>query len=199
MKAAPNMMTELYPLPGKLFCGPAKENLLSEKVLYQDKSTREVLYTNHQGIATIYTTISKNNEHPFNDGIAEVEKAIRQGEPFEKAFKRRGYIIRKNILDVYTISLRSWLKKEFATTQSVARAKSTELIIKRGELIRNYAVITEVFSPDLYTTQVTEQDRSQFNFSFTTLRAAGFSRQEIWQLMDQEVTLWRSPVRFESI
>jgi hypothetical protein len=199
MKTAPNIMTELYPLPGKLFCGTTKENLLIEKVLYQDKTTREVLFTNHQGIATIYTTILKNNEHPSNDGITEVEKAIQQGEPFEKAFRRRGYIIRKNVLDVYTVSLRSWIRKEFATTQSIARAKSTEIIIKRGELIRNYAVITEIFSPDLYTPEVTEQDRSQFNFSFTSLQAAGFSKQEIWLLMDNEVTSWLTPVKFEYI
>lgn len=171
----------------------------TEKVLYQDKSAREVLQIDQRGIATLYTTIMKNNENPPSDGIAEVERAIQQGEAVESAFRSRGFIIRKNILDVYVVSLRSWLRKEFATVECFAKARNTELIIKRGELIRNYAMITEIYSPDLYKAEVTEHDNTQVNFAFGTLQAAGFSKQEIWQLMDQEAKSWLTPVRFEYI
>jgi hypothetical protein len=201
MKMTSNLLTNTFPLKNNLYVDTnnGKSNSITEKVLYKDKSTREVLLMNQQGIVTNYTTIAKNNEYPFNDGIAEVEKAIQQGESFESAFRRRGFIIRKNILHVYTTSLRSWLRKEFGTTENYAKAKCVEFIIKRGEMIRNYAVITEVYSPDLHKAEVTEKDHLQINFSFTSLQAAGFSKQEIWQIMDQECLSWLTPVRFEYI
>jgi hypothetical protein len=200
MKMTSNLPVINFPLKSNLYVDKGTtKRIHTEKVLYQDKSTREVLTTDQQGIATLYTTIIKYNEHPLSDGILEAERAIQHGELFENAFRSRGFIVRKNILDVYTVPLRSWLRKEFATTENFAKARNTEFIIKRGELIRNYAMITEVYSPCLYKAEVTEHDNLQVNFAFATLQAAGFSKPEIWQLMDQEAGAWLIPVRFEYI
>jgi hypothetical protein len=198
MKMASNLQATGFSLKNNLYTDTGNsKRTYTEKVLYHDKATREVLLTDQQGVATLHTTIIKYNENPLSDGIAEVERAIQQGEPFESAFRRRGFIIRKNVLDVYIVSLRAWLRKEFATVECFAKARNTEFIIKRGELIRNYAMITEIYSPNLYKPEITEHDNVQVNFAFATLQAAGFSKPEIWQLMDQDAGSWLTPVRFE--
>jgi hypothetical protein len=200
MKMTSNLPATNFLLQSNLYTDTGNtKQAHAQKVLYHDKAAREVLQIDLRGIATQYTTIIKNNENPPSDGIAEVERAIQQGEGVESAFRNRGFIIRKNVLDVYVVSLRSWLRKEFATVECLAKARNTELIIKRGEMIRNYAMITEVYSPELYKAEVTEHDNTQVNFAFGTLQAAGFSKQEIWQLMDQEAKSWLTPVRFEYI
>lgn len=189
MKIQPQVIVATYAASEKLLTDLLKEKYgdTSLKILYQDGTVRKVLMLDGQGIAKVYATASKTKEWMFNNEMLEADKAIQRGETIGEAFRNRNFEFRKNVLDVYTVSLSPWLRKDFATDEAFAKAKHSEFIVRKNDKIYNYALITEIYSPDFQPALISEAERAQVNFSFHTLKAAGFSREEIWRIVNNDM------------
>lgn len=200
-------MKVLHNAPAKTLCADRmhsdtvkeKYGATTQNILYQDKLVRQTMMMDEHNIARTYAAITLNTDWQDNREMREVDEAIRRGESISEAFCSRGFMLRKNILDVYASSLTARLRRSFSTTAIFAKACNAEFIVKKGRRVYNYAVMVEIYSPDLYAAMVTDEDIRQVNFSFYTLRAAGFSSEEVWRLIGNEATDWSTSLQFEHL
>jgi hypothetical protein len=180
---------ESYNLRNRLHTEVLKEKYgkVNTHVLRDDDHIRDVLLMDEHLIARTYALTIKNKQWQHNDEIYEVNKAIQNGEGIGEAFKSRGFVIQKNVLDVYVIKLAEWLRLAFETNNKTAKARIAEFIVKKGNLIYNYGTITEVYAPDFRTPQVNETDKAQINIPSSVFKSFGFSKEEIWTFLEKKV------------
>jgi len=121
---------------------------ISAKVMRHDmkiqnriRKMRENLNINSSSYQQIINTSNKK--------IQEIDKEIKEGEAIGKAFRKQGYSIRKNILEVYVIKIPLWLKKAFKTKSNFAKARISEFYAKKRTTEPViYGVVVEIYSPD---------------------------------------------------
>ena len=190
--------TSLYP-PLRAIVSELKQETANLIVLHEDDKIRQTIMVNEDNIARTYTAITKNEEWKANKEMILADRAITLGEPMQDAFAKQGFELRKNILDVYTITLTPRLRKSFGVAETFAKAKNSELIVRAHNRIYHYGMILEIYSPAMISPMVTEKETQLVNFSFHTLKAAGFSTEEVWKLLGNESTDWISFARFEHL
>lgn len=180
---------EPYNLSNRLHTEVLKEKYgkINTHVLRDDDDTREVLLMDEKLIARTYALTIKNKEWQHNLEICEVNEAIKNGEPIGESFKSRGFSVQKNILDVYVIKLTEWLRLSFETNIEMAKARITEFIVKKKNLMYNYGTITEIYSPEFRKPQINETDKAQINIPLSVLNSFGFSKEEIWGVLEKKV------------
>jgi len=146
---------------------------------------RESLLVDDHGIARTYAATVFSTK--FKGDIKDVNEAIKQGKPIGQAFREKGFIIRKNVLDVFIVELPYWLQKEFATHEKYAKARLSEFYAKEGKLKPIiYGVVTEVYSPDFRKPVINDVDSSQISATTKSLEKNGFSKENIWQRIGNE-------------
>lgn len=165
----------------------------------QEGLSREALIAGKNGSGRIYAVTSLNNEWIMDEEMQAIDKAIAGGEPLHEVFVRNGYSVRKNILDVYVISLTHLLCRQFNTVQTFARAQNAEYIVRKGDTVYCYGIVKQIYSPEIWPAALTDSDKDSINFSFQTLQSCGFSREEIWRLMDDDHTGWLADQRIEGL
>lgn len=148
----------------------------------QDKPSREDWIPAGNGSGKIYTITSLNSEWEADEEMQLIDRAIGNGGSFHESFVRMGYGIRKNVLDVYVVSLTEVLRRSFNTQQIFAKAQNAEYLVRKGDIIYCYGIVKQIYSPEIWPAGITEQDKESVNFSFHTLQASGFTRSEIWEL-----------------
>jgi len=180
---------ESYNLRNRLHTEMLKEKYgkVNTHILRDDDNIREVLLIDEALIARTYALTIKNKEWQHGDEIDKVNKVIKNGEGIGEAFKSRGFVIQKNILDVYLIRLAEWLRYAFDTNNKIAKARIAEFIVKKGNMIYNYGTITELYSPDFRTPWVNETDKAQINIPSSVFKSFGFSKEEIWTFLEKKV------------
>lgn len=164
-------------------------------IIEEAEHMRTLWIMDQQDIALSHVTITKHGEWATDPDVVAADKAILNGERMGDAFRKEGFDIRENILDVYTISLSPWMRREFRTIEGFAKARNLEFVIRKQDRIYNYGLVTEIYSPDFIKPAVTDKDRELINFSFATLKASGFSEREIWNLAGNEYMPY-SPICF---
>jgi len=103
------------------------------------------------------------------------------GEAIGKAFRKLGYSIRKNVLDVYIIKIPKWLQEEFAQEVSIAKARISEFYVKREDTVPIiYGRVVEIYPSDFRSPKVNEEDRSQISAISEKLNKEGVTSNEIW-------------------
>lgn len=171
-----------YHVSNKLHSEALEENYgrIDVQVLCDDDNIREVLLMDELFVARTYALTMKNNEWRENKEICAVSDAIKNGEAIGRAFKKRGFEIRKNVLSVYITTLPDWLQLTFESESKKAKARITEFIVKKREAIYNYGIITEIYSPVFGRPFVSVEDELQINIPSPALLKLGFSKEEIW-------------------
>lgn len=160
---------------------------ISVQVLNDDNLTREILLTDQQNIARTYALTIKNTEWAWNKEMQSVNAAIRAGEAIGKAFKANGFSICKNIIDVYVVNLPEWLQNTFAHNSEMAKARISEFLVKKNQLIFNYGLITEIYSPDFRNAAINVQDIAQINLPSGVLYDMGLTKQQVWKYIEEKV------------
>lgn len=166
---------------------------ISVKVLKDDNLTREVLLKDKQSIARTYALTIKNDEWACNKEMRTVNAAIRSGEAIGKSFKTNGFSICKNIIDVYLVNLPEWLQRAFAHNSQMAKARISEFLVKKGQLIFNYGLITEIYSPDFRNAMINVQDREQINLPSSILYDMGLTKQQVWKYVEDKASRQNTP------
>ena len=131
----------------------------------------------------------------WNRDIRKINRRIMSGEAIGKAFRKFGYAIRKNVLDVYIIDLPEWLQKEFALKVPAAKARISEFYAKRKDtepII--YGEVVEIYSPDFRSPTINEVDKSQISALSNELEKEGFTPNEIWERITKGND-WRNKIK----
>lgn len=159
---------------------------ISVQVLHDDNVTRKVLLTDQQNIARTYALTIKHTEWAWNKEMQAVNTAIRAGEAIGKAFKANGFLICKNIIDVYVVNLPGWLQNAFAHSSEIAKARISEFLVKKNQLFYRYGLITEIYSPDFRNAAVNVQDIAQINLPSGVLYDMGLAKQQVWKYIEEK-------------
>lgn len=158
---------------------------ISSKVIKHNNNIREALLVDPKGIARTYalTFLKKSN----NKEINQINKQIKKGKPIGKAFREKGYVIRKNVLDVFIIKIPFWLKKEFNCKDNYSKARLSEFYAKKeSSKPVIYGIVTEVYTPDFRKAIINNVDKSQISAVTRCLEKQGFSKEEIWRRIGDE-------------
>ena len=171
-----------FPLTEKLHTDVLEEKYgkISVKVLKHNDVVRESLLIDSKGIARTYALTFFNKWE--NKEVEEINGKIKAGEAIGKAFRGKGYLIRKNVLDVFIIKIPNWLKKEFSTKEEFAKARLSEFYAKKqGKNPLIYGIVTEVYTPDFRKPFINEVDKLQIGATTQCLEDNDFSRNEIYR------------------
>lgn len=158
-------------------------------VMQDDDTIREVLLLDELQIARTYAITFKNDTWRNNKEIREINETIKKGKAIGKAFTAAGYNIQKNVLDVFLVMIPSWLQFAFDTRLQSAKARMTEFVVKKNDVITNYAIITELYAPDFRKPEISVQDKAQIKIPIGVLAEPGLSNEEIWGTL-QKRTAW---------
>lgn len=188
-----------FPLTEKLHTDVLEEKYgtIHAVVVKHDDSAREALLVDKKGVARTYAVTFFSP--PWTDkAMKTLDAKIRAGEPIGKAFRSSGYIIRKNVLDVFVLPLPLWLRKEFKTTSRFGKARLSEFYAKKhGSRPVIYGLVTEVYTPDFRKPVVNEMDKVQIGAVTSCLLAEGFSMSEIYRRIGDENNYEDAAVRYE--
>jgi hypothetical protein len=171
-----------FPLTEKLHTDILEEKYgeVHASVIKHNSKIRESLLVDSRGIARTYALTFfdelKNKE------VEEINEDIKKGNAIGKAFRQKGYTIRKNVLDVFIIKLPLWLKKEFHTKENNAKARLAEFYAKKqGEKAIIYGIVTEVYTPDFRKAIINDVDKLQIGAVTECLEEEGLSKDEIYR------------------
>ena len=174
-------------------------DLVRTKWPRQNSASREAFTVGKNGKRRIYSITSLTNEWISDEEMISIDQAISSGENLHEVFVRNGYSVRKNVLDVYVISLSHQLTTKFETTQIFAKAQNAEYIVRKEDKIYCYGIVRQVYSPEFWPASLNDNDKQVINFSFYTLQSAGFSKDDIWHLLDHVSVSWWRPQQKEQL
>lgn len=123
-----------------------------------------------------------------NDEIANIDDEIRRGGLIGQTFKKYGYTVKKNVIDVFIMAIPSWMKEDFKADTEEAKARLTEFYAKKEEntpII--YGTVLEIYSPDFKDPEdgINDVDTAQVNPLTGALQSVGVPTDEIWGRLDR--------------
>jgi len=146
---------------------------------------REAMLVDEKDILRTYAltflTYDKRNEE-----IANIDDEIRQGGLIGETFRKHGYTVKKNVIDVFLIKIPSWMKNDFKTDEEEAKARLTEFYAKKEkETPVIYGTVLEIYSPDFRDPKLNNVDIAQVNPLTGALQGIGVPADEIWERLDR--------------
>ncbi len=156
-------------------------------VLRHDDSIREAKLVDENNILRTYALTFLDYDKA-NKEISEIDHEIRNGGLIGKTFREHGYTIKKNVIDVFLISIPEWMKKDFQTNSDQAKARISEFYAKKeGYTPLVYGKVLEIYSPDFRNPKdgINNIDTDQVNPVTTTLVEAGIPIEEVWSRLDR--------------
>lgn len=158
---------------------------VSESKVGEDR-IREAKLSDKENICRTYAltflTYDKNDKD-----LSAIDDKIRKGGLIGKTFREYGFIIKKNVIDVFLLDLPEWLKKDFDTNSNKAKARITEFYAKKENYSPViYGNVLEVYSPDFKDPKdgINDIDIRQINPMTSTLQSVGIPSDEIWSRLD---------------
>jgi hypothetical protein len=171
-----------FPILDKLHTDVLEEKYgaINSKVIKHNKKIR------------ISHLIDKNNvsrthaitffDYPFSKEIEKINKEIKKGNPIGKEFRKFGYGIRKNVVDVFLVELSRNLQEEFKTKEKFAKTRLSEFYArKKDKKPQVYGIVAEIYSPDFRNPIINSVDISQINPLTEMFEKIGVSNKEIWE------------------
>lgn len=158
---------------------------IHSEVLNHDMFLREAFLTDNNGVARTYA-LSFFEQDLFDPKIQTIDNEIKNGGLIGKTFREHGFEVRKNVTDVFVVDLPSIVKNRFQSDEPKAKARLSEFYAKQKDgqpLI--YATVMEVYTPDFRPADINEIDREQVHPTTIVLEHAGFTRQEIWDHLEE--------------
>jgi hypothetical protein len=121
-----------------------------------------------------------------NEEMCAINEKIKSGGLIGQTFREHGYEIRKNVIDVFTVPLPDWLKKDFHSSDAFAKARLSEFYAKKdGSSPIIYGTVLEVYAPDFRGPIINDVDLAQINPSTEMFEQLGVSKDMIWGRLDK--------------
>ncbi len=187
-----------FPLTEKLHTDVLEEKYgkIHAEILKHTSKIRESLLSDSKNIARTYAITFLENWK--NKEIRQINGEIKKGAPIGKEFRSKGYVIRKNVLEVFIIKVPSWLKEAFHTKINYAKARLSEFYAKKeGVIPIIYGVVTEVYSPDFRKPKINQVDKLQIGAVTKCLEKNGFSKEEIYRRIGDDNNYEDSQKKYE--
>ena len=170
--------------------GPIRSRIIrhdnvSEKHKPGEEYIREAHLEDESGISRTYALTFLEYDKS-NSEILGIDKKIREGGMIGKTFREHKYEIRKNVIDVFTLLIPDWLKKDFATNENFAKARVSEFYAKKKDhepVI--YGDVLEVYSPDFRGPTINKVDIAQINPMTEMFEHTGVSKEKIWSRLGE--------------
>lgn len=177
-----------FPTTEKLHTDVLEEKYgsIHSKILRHD-TVREALLLDTNNILRTYalTFLVYDKE---NKEIAKIDGEIKKGGLIGKTFREYGYVVKKNVIDVFLIPIPEWMKNDFQTNSDRAKARISEFYAKKeGYTPLVYGKVLEIYSPDFRDPKdgINSIDTDQVNPVTTALVDAGIPIDEVWQRLDR--------------
>lgn len=126
--------------------------------------------------AVTHLTYDKNDSE-----LVKIDEEIRGGGLIGSTFRKHGFEITKNVLDVSIVDIPAWMSKDFQVNASKAKARLFEFYAKNeNEQAKLYGTVIEIYSPDFKNPEagINEYDLSQVQRPSQNM---GLSLDEIWK------------------
>lgn len=150
-------------------------------VLEHSASLRRAHLLDAQNVSRTFT-ITFFPEKWASEEVCAINAKIQAGGSIGKTFRRYGYAIRKNVVDVYVTEIPEWLQKKFNVDKRFAKVRLSEFYAKKqGSEPVMYGVVTEVYSPDFRPPVVNQYDESQIAATTAAFAEEGIEPEEIWR------------------
>ena len=177
---------EPFPLADRLYVDILEERYgpVHAEIRRHERGLREAILADQKRIPRTYALSFLAN--PMPEEARTVDADIRRGELLGRAFLRHGLEVRKNVIDVGVLELPRWLHEAFRSERH-AMARSAEFYAKReGGTPLIYAIVTEIYSPDIKRPLLAEIDISQMSAVTPELERAGFTREDVWDRIGRQ-------------
>ncbi|MBU4455883.1 MAG: hypothetical protein KKA65_00080 [Nanoarchaeota archaeon] len=139
-----------------------------------------------KGISRTYAITFFDNKK-FSNELEKINKEIKKGNPIGKEFRKKGYSIRKNVIDVLIVTLSNKIKKEFKTKENFAKVRLSEFYANKGRKNPEiYGIVAEVYSPDFRPPILNATDISQINPLTEMFKKIGISKKEVWKRLGND-------------
>ena len=173
---------EHFPLKDKLVSDDLEKKYgkISAKVLKHNSKIREAFLVDTRGIARTYALTFLNKKN-WTKEIEMIDKEMKSGGSMGMTFRKHGYVVRKNVLDVFILDIPEWLRKSFAIKTKKAKARLSEFYAKKYSRPFIYGAVLEVYSPDFRSAKINPTDRKQVTAATAELEKQGFSKEDIWE------------------
>ncbi len=133
--------------------------------------------------ALTFLTYDRNNEE-----LSLIDGEIRAGGLIGQTFRSHGYTIKKNVIDVFLLTIPHWMQTDFGVPAEKAKARLTEFYAKKENATPViYGTVLEVYSPDFRdpSNGINDVDRAQVNPQTDALQNASIPTDEIWSRLDK--------------
>ena len=113
-----------------------------------------------------------------------INEEIKNGWLIGKSFKKWGYEIRKNVIDVFNFQLPEKLQDAFWKKSLLAKARISEFYADKNDGQKRetilYWIVFEIYSPTFRPPELKAQDIDQINPPTSILKNYGFSLNDIF-------------------
>ena len=133
--------------------------------------------------ALTFLTYDRNDKE-----LLQIDEEVREGGLIGKTFREHGYVIKKNVIDVFLISIPEWMKTDFHTDEENAKSRLTEFYAKKNNQTPViYGQVLEIYSPDFKDPKdgINDVDKAQINPVTDMLQGSGIPTDEIWSRLDR--------------
>ena len=123
---------------------------------------------------------------PDDDDLYTIDREIHDGGMIGKTFRRYGFEVRKNVIDVFVVDLTEDLQRRLATDAGAAKGRFAEFYAKReGSEPRIYGHVLEIYHPEFRPAAVNDVDRAQINPTTEILAQHSITKDDIWDHLDR--------------
>lgn len=173
---------EHFPLQNKLHTDVLEEKYgpIHAEVVRHDSEIREAKLVDGEGITRTYA-ITFFPKVEFVGELSEVNEKIKNGGAIGKVFREYGYVIRKNVIDVFIVDLPTRLQQDFQTHETKAKARLSEFYARKEQdepIV--YGTVLEIYSPDFRPPEINKVDQAQNNVPTESFEVVGITKRDVW-------------------
>lgn len=167
--------------------GPIHSEILKHNELLREAHLKDKKNISRTYALTFFSFDKNNNE------IKEIDNQIKDGGMIGATFRKYGYTVRKNVIDVFIFNIPNWLKHDFQVKDNVAKTRLSEFYAKKDNGAPFiYGTVFEVYSPDFREPSINEIDIAQINPVTKKFENESVSIEKIWTKLGQaaEINEW---------
>ena len=152
---------------------------------HQEPAIREAHLQDKENISRTYALTFLTYDKS-DDLLYQIDSEIRDGGSIGKTFRKHGFLIRKNVIDVFTLPLTDKLRDEFHVTGEHAKARVSEFYAKNKKTSPIvYGQVMELYSPDFRGPIINEVDIKQIHPITHVAEKYGISKDVLWDYLDE--------------
>lgn len=178
---------EHFPIINRLHTDVLEEKYgeIFSKLIKHNNKIRIAHLVDKKGISRTYAITFF--DYPLNEEIKKINESIKDDNPIGKEFRKEGYSIRKNVVDVFITKMSKKLQQKFKTKEKFAKTRLSEFYAsKKNKNPEIYGIVAEIYSPDFRAPILNSKDINQINPLTEMFKKIGVSKKQIWERLGND-------------